>query len=54
MMKNKSSEYAKLYEKGSAVAEYLLNVKIFEIAKAGDLKAIEKYQRLIEQRNRAK
>jgi len=43
LMKDEKSEFKKLYRKGAAVAEYLLNVKIFEMAKAGDLKAFDKY-----------
>lgn len=43
LMKNESSEFKQLYKRGSAVADYLLNVKIFEMAKSGDLKAFEAY-----------
>jgi hypothetical protein len=42
--RNKKSEFSMLYEKGKAVSEYLIDVKMFEMAKAGDLKAMEKYQ----------
>lgn len=43
LMKDEKSEFKKLYLKGGAVADYLLNVKIFEMAKSGDLKAFDKY-----------
>lgn len=43
LMKDEKSEYKQLYKKGSSVASYLLNVKIFEMAKSGDLKAFEAY-----------
>jgi hypothetical protein len=42
-MSDKNSEFSKLYEKGKVVSEYLLMTKVFEMAKAGDLKALEKY-----------
>lgn len=40
-----NGEYKQLYDKGAVVSDYLLEVKVFEMAKAGDLKAIEKFER---------
>jgi hypothetical protein len=50
----KSGEFRELYEKGEAVADYLLNVKLFEMAKAGDIKALEKYQYIKDRRKQFK
>lgn len=50
----KGGEFKELYEKGEAVADYLLNVKLFEMAKSGDIKALEKYQFLRNQRKMKK
>lgn len=44
LMKNKQSDFYKLFERGADVAEYLLDKKLFEMAKSGDLKAMEKYE----------
>lgn len=43
-MNDKSSDFSKLYKRGSDIAEYLLDKKLFEMAKSGDLKAMEKYE----------
>jgi len=44
MMKDKSSEFAKLYALGQYRAEYVIDVKLFELAQAGDIKAVEKLE----------
>lgn len=46
----RGGEFLELYKRGAAVAEYLLNVKLFEMAKAGDIKALEKFQAMIKLR----
>jgi hypothetical protein len=45
LMKDTKSEFYLLYKKGEAISRYLLDVKIFDMAKSGDLKAIERYER---------
>lgn len=44
LIKDKNSQFAKLLERGSDMADYLLDKKLFEMAKAGDLKAMQKYE----------
>ena len=41
-MKNKESELNKLLQKGKDVADYVIDLKLFELAKAGDIKALDK------------
>lgn len=43
-MQDKSSQFSLLYKRGSDIAEYLLDKKLFEMAKSGDLRAMEKYE----------
>ena len=43
LMSNQKSDYFILYERGVDMAEYLLDKKLFDMAKSGDLKAMEKY-----------
>jgi len=43
-MKSTTSQFAQLYERGSDLADYLLDKKLFDMAKAGDLKAMQKYE----------
>lgn len=35
-------EYRKLYERGAAMSEYAIDVKLMEMALAGDLKAMDR------------
>lgn len=44
MLSNKKSEFYLLYEKGKDRADYVIDLKLFEMAKAGDLKALEKLE----------
>jgi hypothetical protein len=44
LAKDKTSQFSKLLERGSDMADYLLDKKLFEMAKAGDLKAMQKYE----------
>uniref|UniRef100_UPI004047E20F hypothetical protein n=1 Tax=Roseivirga sp. TaxID=1964215 RepID=UPI004047E20F len=41
----KGSEGHKLYERGQKRAEYVIDLKLFEMAQSGDLKALEKFER---------
>lgn len=41
-MKNKESELSKLLQKGKDMADYVIDLKLFEMAKTGDIKALEK------------
>lgn len=38
------SEIAKIYQKGAEKAQYLIDLKLFEMAQAGDLRALEKHE----------
>lgn len=42
---NKESKVSKNYQKGIDRADFVLDSKLFEMAKDGDLKAFDKYQR---------
>ena len=44
LMKNKNSEFRKLYEKGIIYAKYLIDKKLFDLAKNGDIKAIKEIE----------
>ena len=41
---NKKSEVAKAYKKGQDKGEYVIDIKLFNMAKEGDLQALEKYE----------
>ena len=43
-IKNKKSEFYRLYMEGKSKADYLIDKKLFELAKAGDLKALEEFE----------
>jgi len=49
---NPKSEVAKNYKKGQDKAEYAIDIKLFEMAKEGDLKAIKEYE--LRKKNREK
>lgn len=51
---DKNSEFAKLYARGQYRAEYVIDVKLFELAQTGDIKAIEKLEARAIKRNRRK
>lgn len=40
----KEGLFKKLYEKGMATCEYVIDLKLFEMAKSGDLKALQKFE----------
>lgn len=50
-MKNKDSELYKLLLKGKDMADYVIDLKLFEMAKVGDIKALEKLQERKEDRD---
>jgi len=41
LMADKESEFYKLYQRGSALADYVLDKKLMQLASQGDLKCIE-------------
>lgn len=41
-MDDPNSEYSQLYKKGQDLADYVIDLKLFEMAKTGDIKALEK------------
>jgi len=41
-LKNEESELSKLLQKGKDMADYVIDLKLFEMAKTGDIKALEK------------
>lgn len=49
-----NDELAKLYRRGRSIAKYKLQMKVFELAQQGDLKAIQKYEQMILQNQRMK
>lgn len=49
-LKNKDSEFAKLFQKGVDMSEYVIDLKIFNLAKQGDLEAIKLFEKRKEQR----
>ena len=49
-LKNKDSEFAKLFQKGVDMSEYVIDIKIFAHAKQGDLAAITLFEKRKEQR----
>lgn len=38
-------DVAKYYQKGKDMADYAIDLKLFEMAKSGDIKALEKFER---------
>ena len=41
-LKNQESEFSKLFQKGKDMADYVIDLKLFEMAKSGDIKALDK------------
>ena len=39
---NKDSEFSKLMQTGRDMSDYVIDLKLFEMAKSGDLKALDK------------
>lgn len=46
IMKDEKSEISILYKKGKILREYVLMTKLFEMAKSGDIKAMDKLEQL--------
>ena len=44
-LKNKESKLSLLLGKGKDMADYVIDLKLFEMAKTGDIKALEKLDR---------
>lgn len=38
------SEFKKLYQKGVDMSDYIIDLKLFEMSKSGDLKALDKFE----------
>lgn len=49
-MQDPESDFSKMYRKGQHRAEYVIDLKLFEMAQTGDIKAIDK----LEQRRAAR
>lgn len=43
-LNNSTSDFYKHYEKGRHMADYVIDLKLFELAQSGDLKALEEYE----------
>lgn len=43
-LSNNDSEFSILYKKGKIKADYIIDVKLFEQAQAGDLKSLDKLE----------
>ena len=41
-LKNTKSDFVKHYQKGRDLSDYVIDLKLFELAKTGDIKALEK------------
>ncbi len=42
---NKNSDLFKLLEKGKDMSDYVIDLKLFQMAQSGDIKALDKLQR---------
>lgn len=51
LMKDKNSAFYKLYQKGINISKYLIDLKVFNMAKSGDMKAMHMYERIKKQNN---
>ena len=40
--KNSESDLSRLFQKGKDMADYVIDLKLFEMAKSGDIKALDK------------
>jgi hypothetical protein len=43
-LQDKDSQFSKLIQKGSDLADYVIDLKLFEMAKSGDIKALDKLE----------
>lgn len=44
-LSNQNSEIFKIYNEGADYASYIIDLKLFEMAQSGDIKAIEKMEK---------
>lgn len=44
LLKDEKSWFCQLYRRGSDIADYLIDKKLFEMAKSGDMKAMHRYE----------
>ena len=51
-LKNKDSEFYKLYQNGVDMSKYVIDLKIFEMAKSGDVNAIALFEKRKEERQK--
>jgi len=42
-MEDKNSDFYRLYSKGKNMRDYVLDLKLFEMAQSGDLKALDEF-----------
>lgn len=52
-LKNEDSEFAKLFQKGVDMSEYVIDLKIFDLAKQGDMAAIKLFEERKQQRQKS-
>lgn len=45
LMNDGSSWFSQMYEKGKIISEYVIDVKLLELARNGDIKALDKLER---------
>ena len=50
--KNIESQLSKAYKKGKAMADFQIHSRLFDLAKTGDFKALEKLEDLRDENNR--
>ena len=51
-MEDKASTFFRLYLKGQELADYVLDLKLFEMAQSGDLKAMQKFEHRLKTRRK--
>lgn len=44
LLEDQDSEFSRLYRKGEEMADYVIDLKLFEMAQSGDLKALQKFE----------
>ncbi len=45
LLLDKSTDFFKIYQHGKDYASYLIDMKLFELAQSGDIKALEKLEK---------
>lgn len=43
-LSDEKSDFYRLYQKGKDIADYVIDLKLFEMAKSGDIKALDKLE----------